>query len=128
MELHELLHRAQQNGSSARQYAGMKRVNVHQVIQIIKNDLSSGRHPAVRIALKSLLKNMAAKRWRITAGIHKGGFGGRGRKADETKHITLRVNNIGSYHLRLNKQNYIFHITGPQNEILMPWIAPGTSI
>lgn len=50
---------------------------------------------------RQVLTEMENAAWRVTAGIHAGGFGGGGRPADPRHHITLRTNG-GTYHLRFH--------------------------
>jgi hypothetical protein len=46
--------------------------------------------------------------WKVTAGVHQGGLGGRAGAADQRQHITLST----GHHLRFNNKGQLMEITG----------------
>jgi hypothetical protein len=122
MAHHQQINLARRNGKGTNQFIAGKPINVDEVVNLLVEGSSSGRHPAVRRAANALLEEMAKYIWLITAGPHQGGRG-----EDWTSHITVKIMKTNaSYHLRIDNKKHLFHITGGslQNEV-KPWLAPG---
>jgi hypothetical protein len=124
--MHQKIHKVRTNGSSSFQYHTGRTITVSEVVRMLTESSRSNRHTCVRRGSKLLLDKMAEKQWRISAGAHRGGFGGKNKAPDQTTHITMNVGG-SSYHLRLDAKGHLFMITGPGIEnTVMPWVAPGS--
>lgn len=124
--LKHLIKKARRNGSSSRKYRKQKHISVSMVVRLLWNS-TRGRHIALKLKAKYLLKRMASKPWRIVGAWHRGGTGGRFGSPDGILHITLRTAK-GDYHLRADKRWNLFDITGPGLRRIPPYIAPGAPI
>lgn len=116
---------ARRNGSVSPACFGKIRVNVNDVVSLLVDGAAQERHFAVRRNANALLVLMSKWMWQITAGPHAGGFGGSGRGADQTNHITVRLLGAG-YHLRQDARGHLFQISGSGLPDYCPWAAPGT--
>lgn len=123
----QIISRARDNGSVSPRFFGDHRISASAVVDLLVESAQPRRHPAVRRNANRVLHFMAHDAWMVTAGTHSGGFGGGGRAADGTNHITLRVAGHG-YHLRQDARGHLFEITGPGLETLNPAASPGADI
>jgi hypothetical protein len=125
MPTHEDIHRARRNGSGSGQFRSGKPINVNTLVDLLEKCARGSRHIGVKSSAKTILEDMAAHSWRITAGPHRGGRG-RDGNVDKETHITVRISGTSnSYHLRLDNRGQLFQITGDGMSTVKPWIAPG---
>lgn len=106
----------------------MVTANVDEVIDLLEEGAGIGRHPAVKRDAKELLDRMAmSKQWRVTAGPHREGDIG-SNTLDATRHITIKIDDAVSYHLRLDKGGHLFQVTDAKGSLsgINPWASPGS--
>lgn len=84
MANHQDIHQAKVNGSGSYQYNTGETTTVRQLVMLLAKSSEANRHTAIRRSSNFLLKKMAKNKWRIKAGAHRGGFGGKGSSPDNT--------------------------------------------
>lgn len=122
MAEHEAVHRARVNGRHSGHVPGATPINSDQVVDLLVAAAEPGRHFAVRRNANALLEDMARAPWRVSAGIHEGGRGD-----DWTRHVTVSFGPGRSFHLRLDRRNHLFQVSGPGLVDFAPWASPGSS-
>jgi len=124
------LYAARRNGHGSHQYVapGSRPINADRVVVLLAGADHASAHVGVRRAANILLSAMATGPWRVTAGPHKGGLGGKTYSVDDNLHVTVSVKGKG-YHLRLRRSHELRRVTGDDGaELVPPWIGPGTAI
>ncbi|MBL8692870.1 MAG: hypothetical protein JNJ88_02115 [Planctomycetes bacterium] len=115
MHLLSLRTQAVQRAGKPRQCPGAQPVNSRFVADLLFKTAAYSSLVSARRAARLILERLAEHRWFVSCGIHEGGSG-----ADRSRRITIAINRLGQWHLKLRGNGSLWDITGPDGRRIYP--------